>query len=255
MQLLDELSGFEFEDTMALVLEKQGYEDVRVAEKVADLGRDVVMREPREDGPDTAVIVECKHTDVVSRPVVQKLDSAVKSYAYDGPKRGMIATTGRVTQPGQEYAEAVDIEIIDGRVLREIADEVGMDIYNGRIEILCDEVLDPVHSAGVTAPIADRLADIDDLAPADLPEPETTLTLVPTVIGWMDVRRTYETSVGVIHRLNEQYVEVANASRDGPKRLRPGVQSLIAQQLDSRISLEDAPVEETFDSVVRRRSG
>ena len=255
MRLLDELTGFEFEDTMALVLEKQGYEDVQVAEKVADLGRDVVMREPNEEGPDTAVIVECKHTDVVSRPVIQKLDSAVKTYDYDGPKRGMIATTGRVTQPGKEYAAAVDIEIIDGRDLREIADDVGMDIYNGRIEIICNQALDPIHPEGPTTPVTSVIADINNLEDADLPEPETTLTLIPTVISHVHVQRTFETSVGVIHRVDERYVDVVDASRNGPNRMEAPVQSLIVQNLDHPTALDEGHFREVFDSVATRRFG
>jgi len=30
------------------------------------------------------------------------------------------------------------------RTSREIADEIGLDLYNGRIEILCDETLRPI---------------------------------------------------------------------------------------------------------------
>jgi len=29
--------------------------------------------------------------------------------------------------------------LLDGKDLREIADEIGLDLYNGRIEILCDD--------------------------------------------------------------------------------------------------------------------
>lgn len=39
------------------------------------------------DGTRRTVVVECKHSDVVSRPVVQKLHSAVATYDFDGPKR------------------------------------------------------------------------------------------------------------------------------------------------------------------------
>ena len=255
MPLLDELSGFEFEDTMALVLEKQGYEDVQVAEKVADLGRDIIMREPNDNGPDTAVIVECKHTEVVSRPVIQKLDSAVNTYDHDGSKRGMVATTGRVTDPGKEYAEAVDIEIIDGRKLREIADEVGMDIYNGRIEIICEEVLDPVHPAGPTGAVSSVIADIDNLEHGDLPDPETTLTMIPTVIAHLHVQRTFETNVGVIHTVDEEYTDIVDASRDGPKRLPTSVQSLIVTHFDRRVSMDEDRLTAVFDAVSTGRFG
>ena len=82
--VLDELSGFAFEDVMEDVFRKVGYEDVRQAERVADEGRDILMKEV-VDGTRRAIIVECKHTDSVGRPVVQKLHSAIATYNYEGP--------------------------------------------------------------------------------------------------------------------------------------------------------------------------
>jgi restriction endonuclease Mrr len=57
------------------------------------------------DGTRRGIVVECKHTDAVGRPVVQKLHSAVATFEFDGHKRGMVATTGRFTGPAEEYAE------------------------------------------------------------------------------------------------------------------------------------------------------
>ena len=74
MPVLDDLSGFEFEDLMEDVFRNLGYENVRQAARTADEGRDVLMEEV-VDGTRRAVIVECKHTDTVGRPVVQKLHS------------------------------------------------------------------------------------------------------------------------------------------------------------------------------------
>ena len=151
--LLDELSGYEFEDAVASLFRALGYEDVSVATRVADEGRDITMYDAG-----TACVVECKHTDTVSRPVVQKLHSAVATYPYDGPKRGMVVTSGRFTGPAEEYAERLQtkgdphpIELLDGRGLRELGESVGMDLYNGRIEIVCEETLpvgDPERTLG-----------------------------------------------------------------------------------------------------------
>ena len=41
MAVLDDLSGFEFEDLMEDVFRNLGYENVRQAERTADEGRDV----------------------------------------------------------------------------------------------------------------------------------------------------------------------------------------------------------------------
>src|SRR6056297_1358591 len=167
MAVLDNLSGFEFEDVVEDVFRNLGYENVRQADRRADEGRDVLMEEV-VDGTRRAVVVECKHTDTVGRPVVQKLHSAISTFDFNGPKRGMIVTTGRCTGPAHEYVERLrengdpyPIEIIDGEALREIADEVGLDLYNGRIEILCDETLRPYDpAASVSAPTEEAIADI-----------------------------------------------------------------------------------------------
>jgi restriction endonuclease Mrr len=59
------------------------------------------------DGTRRAIVVECKHTGTVGRPVVQKLHSAIATFEFDGPKRGMVVTTGRFTNPAQEYAQCL----------------------------------------------------------------------------------------------------------------------------------------------------
>ena len=133
MPVLDDLSGFEFEDVMEDVFRNLGYENVRQAEKTADERRDVLMEEV-VDGTRRATVVECKHMGTVGRPVVQKLHSAIATFDFDGPKRGMVATTGRFTNPAQEYATRLQenddphpIKLLDGEVLREIADDIGLD--------------------------------------------------------------------------------------------------------------------------------
>jgi len=150
MAVLNDLSGFEFEDVVEDVFRNLGYENVRQADRTADEGRDVIMEEV-VDGTRRAIIVECKHTGTVGRPVVQKLHSAIATFDFNGPKRGMVVTTGRFTNPAREYADRLQqnddpypIELLDGEDLREIADEIGLDLYNGRIEILCDETLRPM---------------------------------------------------------------------------------------------------------------
>lgn len=252
MTLLDDLSGFEFEETMAIVFEKLGYEDVEVAEQVADKGRDVIMTDP-DDG--AAVIVECKHTDSVSRPDIQKLDSAVSTYEYDGPTRGMIATTGRLTNPAERYANRVDIEILDGRRLRSIADEIGMDIYNGRIEIVCEDTLTPIHPRGTLTPIYETVQDIRNLTRSTISSVQSTLTLVPVVAAQTHVSRTFETGAGVIRRLDARSTIVLDASRGGPTQLSSAVQSLVVSNLDHTESIDIPAYHEIFETVHKRRFG
>ncbi len=184
MAILDDFSGFEFEDLMEDVFRNLGYENVHQAAKTADEGRDLVMEEV-VDGTRRAVVVECKHTDAVGRPVVQKLHSAIATYDYDGPKRGMVVTTGRFTNPAQEYATELEqnddpfpIELIDGTDLRDIADDVGLDLYNGRIEILCDETLRPFDPTNdLAAPVREAFQDIENIDADDIPTPTARVRL------------------------------------------------------------------------------
>jgi len=262
MTVLDDLSGFEFEDVMADVFRNLGYENVRMADRVADLGRDITMEE-QVGGERRAVVVECKHTDTVGRPVVQKLHSAVATYDYDGPKRGIVATTGRFTGPAREYAgelrEANDpfpIELLDGDDLREIADEVGLDLYNGRIEILCEETLRPYDpSRGVEAPVVDAFTDVENLAVTDLPEPRQDAQFVPFVRVRAAVGSVFETGAGVIHRLDERDEFVVRADRDGPRVPAGDVQSLVTGSFDRRVDLAEGELAATFDGVEVRRFG
>ena len=260
--LLDDLTGFEFEDVMADVYRKLGYENVRVAEQVADLGRDVIMEEV-VDGTRQVVIVECKHTDTVSRPVLQKLHSAVATYEFDGPRRGMVATTGRFTGPAAEYASdlrAADdpypIELIDGTDLRSIADEVGLDLYNGRIEILCEETLRPIDpTAGVDGPLRSTFRDVENLTMADLPTPTSVVDFRPVVLILASIEAVFETSVGVVHTVNERDGMVIDATRGTPASMDESVYRLVAEGHKQTKQLDEDEFSDLFDDVTVTRFG
>ena len=260
--MLDDLSGFEFEDVMEDVFRNLGYENVRQAVKTADEGRDIVMEEV-VDGTRRSIVVECKHTDAVGRPVVQKLHSAIATHDFDGPRRGMAVTTGRFTGPAEEYAQRLDanddpypIELIDGRKLRELADEVGLDLYNGRIEILCDETLRPHDPTGpVDAPLFQAVRDIENLTVDDLPPAHRQAHFQPVVIVSARVQATFETSVGVIHRVNETDAVAIHAGRDGPTPCSDRVAQLVADNLSQAIDLDEESFGETYDEVVLNRFG
>jgi restriction endonuclease Mrr len=262
MAVLDDLSGFEFEDVMEDVFRNLGYENVRQADRTADEGRDVIMEEV-VDGTRRAIIVECKHTGTVGRPVVQKLHSAIATFDFDGPKRGMVVTTGRFTNPAQEYARRLQrnddphpIELLDGEDLREIADEIGLDLYNGRIEILCDETLRPYDpAADVDAPVQEAFRDIENIEAADLPDPHSSVRFRPVVAITADTNAVFETSVGVIHRINDRTQFVVHAERGHPKVADDEVATLVTENLHTRIELDLERFGEVFDDVEERRFG
>ena len=260
--ILDDLSGYEFEDVMADVFRNLGYRNVRKAERVADKGRDILMEET-VDGGERAVVVECKHTDTVGRPVVQKLHSAVATYDYDGPARGIVATTGRFTGPAREYVtelrgsdDPCPIDLVDGSDLREMADEVGLDLYNGRIEILCDRTLRPYDpTRGADAPLLDAVGGVENVAASEVPDPELWVTFAPCLRIEADVDAVFETGVGVIHQVHESETLVVRADRDGPSVPEAAVQRLVADNLTTTVDLDAEALGETFDEVSVRRFG
>lgn len=262
MPILDELSGFEFEDVMEDVFRNLGYTNVRQASKTADEGRDILMDE-QVNGTTRGVVVECKHTGTVGRPVVQKLHSAIATYEFDGPKRGIVVTTGTFTGPAAEYAQRLHnnddpypIELIDGKQLRSIADEVGLDLYNGRIEILCDETLRPMDpTGGIEAPVREAFRDIENLDQATLPTPTAHATFEPVVLITATINAVFETSVGVIHRINDRTQFVVRAGRAQPRVMDSTVGTLVSENLTQTVPLDDLELTEHFDEYDVQRFG
>jgi len=262
MAILDDLSGFEFEDLMEDVFRNLGYENVRQAARTADEGRDIIMEEVI-NGTHRAIIIECKHTATVGRPVVQKLHSAIATFDFDGPKRGMVVTTGRFTNPAEEYAgdlqqsdDPYPIELIDGEGLREIADDIGLDLYNGRIEILCQETLRPYDPAvDIDAPVQEAFRDINNINTAEVPTPHSQVSFRPVVTITANTNAVFETSVGVIHQINDSTQFVIHAERGHPKVVDDDVGTLVTENFHATVTLDIGEFTESFDDVEEHRFG
>ncbi len=245
---------------MVDVFRNLGYENPRVHKQGADEGRDIVMEEVI-DGQRRAVIVECKHRQKVSRPVVQKLHSAITTYDYDGPKRGMVVTTGRFTEPAREYAEKVGnnpsespIELIDGADLRNIGEEIGLDLYNGRIEILCDKTLRPYDpTTGLDRPMREAFSPVENLSIATLNASNRNVDFIPMLKIVTTVEATFETSVGVIHSVNETNSFVIRADKQGPSDLPQRLQNLVDSHVREAIQFDESTFETDFDSIDVKR--
>jgi len=242
------------------VFRNLGYENVRQASRTADEGRDILMEEV-VNGTRRAVVVECKHTGTVGRPVVQKLHSAIATFDFDGPKRGMVVTTGGFTGPAEEYAAGLSdtddpypITLLDGTDLRNIADEVGLDLYNGRIEILCDETLRPFDPvSGIHAPVRNALQAVENLDPATVSEPHAEVTFRPVLSILAETNAVFETSVGEIHRIDDRTDLVVHADRGHPDVADPAVNRLVSENRHVTVGLDD--VTSAFDTVTEQRFG
>ncbi len=166
----------------------------------------------------------------------------------------MVATTDRFTNPAEKYADRLlqnddphPIELIDGEDLREITDEIGLHLYNGRIEILCDETLRPYDpAADVNAPVQEAFRDIEA---ADLPVPHSQVTFRPVVAITADTNAVFETSVGVIHRINDRTQFVVHAERGNSKVADDDVATLVTENFHVTVPLDTRQFTEGFDDV------
>lgn len=101
--LIDNLSGREFEVFMYLVFKELGYK-VKLTQATSDGGKDIILR----DIDDEIIYVECKRWSdnfKVGRPEIQKL---VGSSIGDSVDNMLFVTTGQYTNEAYEYAFKID---------------------------------------------------------------------------------------------------------------------------------------------------
>ncbi|NLN43615.1 MAG: restriction endonuclease, partial [Methanosarcina sp.] len=142
--LLESLNGFEFEELIADIFRKKGFKNVVVTPRTNDGGKDIIMDEVDSSGEVIKVVVECKHHKTgIGRPVVQKLHSAVSTLEYPGKKKGYIVSSSTFTDSAVDYVQIVNkqsdnliLELIDGKKLKEITCDLGINLKNGVIEAI-----------------------------------------------------------------------------------------------------------------------
>ncbi|RRJ31519.1 restriction endonuclease [Halocatena pleomorpha] len=258
MTVLDDLSGLEFESIMVDVFRNYGYENVRQTPKTGDEGRDILMTES-VNGHRQDIVVECKHMEQVGRGVVQKLHSAVITYENSSPVRGMVVTSGTFTIQAHEYVEKVktngnglEIDLVDGNTLVKIADQTGLDLQNGTVELICHQTLPP---GDVEPPVVEQFEAIKNIATADLDRIESTAEFRPLATIETHTDAQFETSVGVIHSVNERDTFHVHGDHTPPQPIEDSLQQFIAGKSHRSINLSDAKEREEFvdTTVVRFR--
>jgi hypothetical protein len=108
---LHQLTPQRFEDEMARLFERLGYE-VQQTPYSNDLGRDAILKKGGKK-----FLLECKRyaeTNPVGRPELQKFHSAVVS---DRAVSGFFVTTGTFTAAAREHATKLGITPVDGTEL------------------------------------------------------------------------------------------------------------------------------------------
>lgn len=104
------------------------FENITVTQRSNDGGIDILMEGITPIGDIIKCGVECKDLDVVGRPIIQKLHSAIQmNIKHNGIKYGYVVTSGRFTLDAIDYANIINAEhvnlkiyLINGRELRKL---------------------------------------------------------------------------------------------------------------------------------------
>ena len=134
---IDGLDGYKFEELVAKIMKKEGYENIINTPGSKDFGKDLIMTGKNGD----LVVVECKHQNFVGRPVIQKLQGAMKHEEAKGINekiRGMVVTSGIFSKEAINYVKEIDepIELIDGVKLKNFCKKLDIIILNGKVQII-----------------------------------------------------------------------------------------------------------------------
>lgn len=254
--LLDDLSGFDFEELMTDVFRHLGFDNVKNTSKTGDVGRDIIMEEVDESGEKRSVIVECKHQSSVGRPVVQKLHSAVSTYPAEGEARGIVVTTGKFSGPAKGYAEGIEkIELIDGTDLIDIGEDIGLDLYNGKIEILCEEALPAPPRENIYAPVKEEFSTIDSFAEEYVGYRDFDLYFLPTLLVKANIDAVFETSLGVVNRIDKVDRVVVLATREETKIEGEKVKELVLENAPRSVNLAKKDFEDEYPDLEILRFG
>jgi restriction system protein len=106
-----------FEGAVADVLDGLGWSTMQVVGATRDLGLDVLAHDPLGH----VAAIQCKRRlpgSSVGSPVVQQLLASVQMYRAD---RGLIFTTASFSPQAIEFATRMDVELVDGSRLAQLA--------------------------------------------------------------------------------------------------------------------------------------
>ena len=222
--LLDLMTGFEFEEFFAHLLEKLHYGQVERVLFTQDEGRDILVRSAQG-----LVVVECKHhpNSSIGRPVVQKLHSAVST---SGAVKGILVTTGHFTSEALDYVRKLEargtvIDMIDRPILMDMAARAGIKLvsHGQTLNVWTYAIPSPEITVRATAEYVASVAEAHPRPPASMiSHNRRTLGLSPAYAVTYDIHAVFETTVGLVH---EERAVAALIAFDGTtgQLLDPGV--------------------------------
>ncbi len=206
--LLENLNGFEFEELIADIFRKKGFKNVVVTPRTNDGGKDIIMDEVASSGEVIKVVVECKHHKTgIGRPVIQKLHSAVSTLEYSGKKKGYIVSSSTFTDSAVDYVQIVNkqsdnliLELIDGKKLKEITCDLGINLKNGVIEAISNNSISYSSESVIkTSTLESNFDNINNINKDQVSVEGLKITFHPIFYINYDIDSQCATSVGVIH--------------------------------------------------------
>ena len=206
--ILENINGFEFEELVADIFRKKGFKNVVVTPRTNDGGKDIIMDEVSPSGEIIKAVVECKHHKTgIGRPVVQKLHSAVSTLEYSGKKKGYIVSSSTFTDTAVEYVEKVNkqsnnlvLELIDGKKLKEISCDLGVNLKNGVIEAISNKSVSYSSESFIkTNTLESNFNNVNNINKDQVSVEDLKTTFHPIYYINYNIDSQCATSVGVIH--------------------------------------------------------
>lgn len=272
--ILDNINGFEFEELVADIFRKKGFKNVVVTPRTNDGGKDIIMDEITSSGDVTKILVECKHHKTgIGRPVVQKLHSAISTLEYSGKKKGYIVSSSTFTESAVDYVEKVNkqsnnliLELIDGKKLKGIACNLGIDLKNGIIEAISNKsIYYSSESVIETSTLESNFDNINNINKSQVTVQDTKIIFHPIYYVNYNIDSQCATSVGVIHEesgdgqflidgrtgneLNEKFKNLLLKNINNEKEITKG--SCVQSKLDfqkNENELKDRAISEIINS-------
>jgi restriction system protein len=206
--LLDSLNGYQFEEVVADIFRKNGFRNVIVTPCSNDGGKDIVMEKKDPNGELIKIVVECKHhQSKIGRPVVQKLHSAVVTLNHVGKKQGYVVTSSSFSPNAVQYAqeinnslENIEIRLIDGRELKELAIGAKVDLKNGIIEAYSNEstYYSPKEKT-INWTLENFFYPVNAISKMDLVVQNIRTVFHPVFYIEYNISANFSTTVGIIH--------------------------------------------------------
>lgn len=196
---LDTLDGYRFESLCARIFRGHGFEVIETSYS-NDEGRDLILK---KDGK--TIFVECKHhQNSIGRPVIQKLDSAIRMGKAD---KGIVITTSTFSNEAIKYAEKLNppIELKDFYALIDLAEQVGIEISHtmGKTHILCYGVSHFSEIQKNMNAFFDQFRSSPMKGTDVMNITSNKLELHPKFLVTYDINADFSTSVGNIHSIYE----------------------------------------------------